>query len=197
MAALLLASASPRRRELLDSVGVVHDVRPSHIDESLVRGSSPKETAGLLARAKTEAVLSCSDSSSWQWILGLDTLIDLDGAIIEKATDRADALQILQKLSGRTHRVVTAVCLYSRDTDAFKEGCSESSIRFKDLSDDEIHWFLDSGEWQGAAGAYMIQGRAACFIEELCGSHSGVVGLPLPLVYGMLKKSGYRFGQFA
>lgn len=197
MAALLLASASPRRRELLSSAGIDCDVLVSDIDESAIRGASPLETATLLARAKTEAVLNNPASAAWQWVLGADTLIDLDGRSIEKALNRNDASSILQSLSGRAHRVISAVCLYCREENLFMEDNSVSTVVFKQLDSDELNWYLDSGEWRGAAGAYMVQGRAACFVEDLRGPHSGVVGLPLPLIYGMLRESGYRFGQSA
>ena len=128
------------------------------------------------------------------WVCGADTLIALDGKIYGKPTDRGDASLMIRTFAGRTHEVISAVALYSMKTGKTDCRSVTSAVSFAPLSEKEIEWYLDSGEWQGAAGAYKIQGLASCFITGIQGSYSSIVGLPLREFYVMLKDNGYAYG---
>ena len=128
------------------------------------------------------------------WVCGADTLILLDGKIYGKALDREDAGRMLKELQGKGHEVISAVALYNGRANTFDCRSAVSSVTFAPLSHGEIQWYLDTGEWQDAAGAYKIQGLASCFISSINGSYSSIVGLPLREFYGMLKDNGYPYG---
>ena len=193
---LVLASQSPRRRELLTQAGYTFEVRPAHIDEDPRLGEEPIAYVIRLAREKAEAVfreLSAEaiqkkdgrqDGQSSLAVLGADTTVVVDGAILAKPADAADAARMLRLLSGRTHRVITGVALA---TAAGTEAAAEvTAVRFLSLSDEEIAAYVASGEPMDKAGAYAIQGRAARWIPRIEGCYFNVVGLPLALVGQML-----------
>ncbi len=180
---LVLASASPRRSELLRQIGIEAEIVPAHIDESGIRHDDPVRLALALARAKAEAVGARRESI----VLAADTVVEVDGHILEKPADRPEAERMLGLLSGREHRVITGVAVI-RETGELVDGYAETRVTFAAMTEAERAACLDSDEWVGVAGAYRIQGTAARHITNLCGSYSNVVGLPLHLVYSILTR---------
>ena len=177
MPALYLASASPRRRELLTQIGVPFQVLPCGIDESVLPGEPAEQYVERLARAKAEAGLAQLGADESACVLGADTSVVLDGRILGKPANRQESLQMLQALSGREHQVLTAVALASR------EGCHArlvtSQVGFRAITQAEMHSYWETGEPADKAGGYAVQGLAAIFVNYLQGSYSAVVGLPL------------------
>jgi septum formation protein len=189
---IILASASPRRKELLEQIGIAATVVPSKVDEARIRHDDPVELAIGLARAKAidvaESIARAArgvDEEQRMPILGADTLVVVAGAVLEKPAGREDAARMLRLLSGRTHQVITGIALIP-NAGSIRTGHSESHVTFARLTDPELEVFLESREWVGVAGAYRIQGIAARHITHLSGSYSNVVGLPLHLVYSIL-----------
>jgi septum formation protein len=185
---LVLASASPRRRELLARLGIAPDaVVPAEIDETPYKGELPRDYALRMAREKALAVSADSH------VLAGDTVVALGRRILPKAEDEATAKACLELLSGRRHRVLSAIALKSPDG-SLHERLSETIVRFKRLTPAEITAYLDSGEWHGKAGGYAIQGAAEGLIAWIGGSHSGVVGLPLFETRALLKAASFPIG---
>jgi septum formation protein len=187
MPSLVLASASPRRRELLTQAGFVFSVHPAHIPEDPLPGEEPIAYVTRLAREKAEAVfreLSAAGSVDTA-VLGADTTVTLDGHILAKPEDAADAARMLRLLSGRTHRVITGVAVVTAER--VEVAAEVTAVRFLTLSDAEIADYIASGEPMDKAGAYGIQGRAARWIPRIEGCYFNVVGLPLALVCTMLE----------
>jgi septum formation protein len=182
---LRLASVSPRRRELLTQIGVPHLVTGAHIDESVHPGERPHDYVQRMARTKAQTVWEQDLSLP---VLGADTTVVLDGKVFGKPADRADALRMLGLLSGRTHDVLTAIALASKEGLAIR--VSVSAVRFRMLAADEIAAYWETGEPRDKAGAYAIQGLGAVFIESLTGSFSGVMGLPLFETSELLRAAG-------
>ncbi|MEO0030887.1 MAG: hypothetical protein RIS94_645 [Pseudomonadota bacterium] len=175
-APLILASASPRRRELLARTGATADgVLAPDIDESPLKGETPRAHAVRLAAEKARAAAALRPDAI---ILAGDTVVGAGRRILPKAEDEATARACLALLSGRRHRVYSAVAVLSPDG-TLRQALSETILRFKRLSDAEVEAYVASGEWHGKAGGYAIQGHAEAFCAWLSGSHSGVVGLPL------------------
>jgi septum formation protein len=172
--ALILASASPRRRELLARLGI-EPVRVTHanIDETPLKGELPRDYAVRMAREKAAAA-----ADGGAFVLAGDTVVTLGRRILPKAEDEATARRCLELLSGRRHRVLSAVALGAPEG-TVRERLSETQVRFKTLSQEELAAYLAGGEWRGKAGGYAIQGSAEGLIAWISGSHSGVVGLPL------------------
>jgi septum formation protein len=186
---LVLASGSPRRAELLTAAGFAFDVVPSGVDETPWPGEGPTEYALRVAREKAdEAAGRCRNSGNP--VLAADTVVVAGGRVLGKPADRADAETMLKSLSGAVHDVHTAVVL--RTTDRELSDVVTTRVRVLPLSDDEIAWYISTGEPYGKAGAYAIQGRAARFIDRIEGSWSNVVGLPIATVYRLLQESGVR-----
>lgn len=189
MPELVLASASPRRRDLLARLGVEPDaVLAADIDETPMKGERPRDYAKRMAREKA---LALADGK--RFFLSGDTVVAAGRRILPKADDETTVRQCLELLSGRRHRVLSAVALVAPDGKV-RERLSETMVRFKRLSSEEIDAYLASGEWQGKAGGYAIQGRAEGLVASLQGSHSGVVGLPLFETRTMLKSAGFPIG---
>jgi septum formation protein len=186
---LILASASPRRRELLARLGI-EPVRVVHadIDETPLKAELPRDYAVRMAREKARAA---GDPSAH--VLAGDTVVAVGRRILPKAEDEATARRCLELLSGRRHRVLSAIALAAPDG-RLRERLSESQVRFKRLSQAEIAAYLAGGEWHGKAGGYAIQGSAEGLIAWLGGSHSGVVGLPLYETRALLKAAGFAVG---
>ncbi len=183
---LILASASPRRRELLARLGIEPArIIAADIDETPRKGELPRAYAQRMAREKAEAV-----AGGEAHVLAGDTVVAVGRRILPKAEDEATARQCLELLSGRRHRVFSAIALRAPDG-TVRERLSETQLRFKRLSEEEIHAYLASGEWHGKAGGYAIQGSAEGLIAWLQGSHSGVVGLPLFETRALLKSAGF------
>jgi septum formation protein len=186
---LILASASPRRRELLARLGV-EPARVVHtdIDETPLKGELPRLYAARMAREKA---LAAADSSAW--VLAGDTVVAVGRRILPKAEDKGTARACLELMSGRRHRVLSAIALLAPDG-TMRERLSETEVRFKNLSAEEIRAYLVGGEWHGKAGGYAIQGSAEGLIAWISGSHSGVVGLPLFETRALLKSAGFPIG---
>lgn len=186
---LILASASPRRRELLARLGIEPArVAPADIDETPLKGELPRDYAVRMAREKAEAAASGDGH-----VLAGDTVVAAGRRILPKAEDEATARKCLELLSGRRHRVLSAIALRAPDGTA-REKLSETIVRFKRLSREEIDAYISGGEWHGKAGGYAIQGAAEGLVAWIQGSHSGVVGLPLFETRALLKAAGFRIG---
>ncbi|MDR3754371.1 MAG: Maf family protein [Terracidiphilus sp.] len=195
---LVLASASPRRRELLAQVGYRFEVYPAHIPEDPLPGEDPIVYVTRLARQKAEAVFSeltsrpspPKDCLNGQFVvLGADTTVTLDNAILGKPEDAADAARILRLLSGRTHRVITGVALVTAK--GAEVAAEVTAVRFLTLSEADIAEYIATGEPMDKAGAYAIQGRAARWIPRIEGCYFNVMGLPLALVCSLLESCDY------
>ena len=192
MESIVLASTSPRRQEILKMMRIPFQVMPSNVDESLFTAKSSIELPKILAVAKVRAVVdSLPEGNDFQWVLGADTVVVLDEKIYGKPKDFAEAFEFLSALQGRTHQVVTGLALYNGRTRKIAEGLGIAKVTFAPMSDEEIEWYLGTGEWKGVAGGYRIQGLAACFITKVDGAPSCVMGLPIFELYDMLKKQGY------
>ena len=186
---LVLASASPRRRELITRLGVVPvRVVAADIDETPRKAELPRDYAIRMAREKAEAA-----ADPGAFVLAGDTVVAAGRRILPKAEDEATALACLELLSGRRHRVLSAITLRAPDG-KIRERLSETQVRFKRLSHEEIDAYLAGGEWHGKAGGYAIQGSAEGLIAWIGGSHSGVVGLPLFETRALLKAAGFAIG---
>jgi len=184
---LILASASPRRLELLARIGVKPDsVRPADIDETPQPGEPPRAYAERLAREKADAV-----TEPGAFTLAGDTVVAAGRRILEKPADEAEARRFLCLLSGRRHRVVTTICLIGPNGHVSARAV-ETVVGFKRLTEGEIAAYLASGEWRGKAGGYGVQGMAEAFVKHLNGSYSAVVGLPLYETVNLLRGQGYR-----
>ena len=191
---IVLASASPRRHQLLDLIGIAHEVVPADIDESVRPRESPRRHAERLAREKATAV-SSRDSSVVA--IGADTIVLIDRKILGKPANAVDAGSMLSLLSGREHTVVTAVAVaHGRKVCS---GVEEVSVKFRALSDDEIDAYIATGEPMDKAGAYGIQGYGATIVERIEGDYFAVMGLPLVRLVSLLAEAGirYRFGQLS
>jgi septum formation protein len=193
---IVLASASPRRRELLGNAGISFAVQAADIDERPLAGESPQDCAVRLAREKALAVFR---SRPQDCVLGADTIVVVDEAILGKPCDADDAARMLRLLAGRTHAVITGVCLVGPVVSGQGSVASEAEaltgsettlVTFCELSDDEIGEYVATGEPMDKAGAYAIQGIASRWIPRIEGDYSNVVGLPVALVYRMLRERG-------
>lgn len=205
---LVLASASPRRQELLRNAGIEFTVQPADVDETPLAGEGARECAGRLAREKALKVWL---TRRRDLVLGADTVVVVDGTMLGKPLDADDAARMLRLLAGRTHEVITGVCLVlplrthypvlgtvqlgiapERGTEAREvRAASETTVvTMSNISDEEILDYVSTGEPMDKAGAYAIQGRASRWIPRIEGDYSNVVGLPVALVYGMLRENG-------
>lgn len=179
---LILASASPRRAELLRNAGIAFTARATRIPERRKRGELPKKFAERLAREKARAIRARKPRSV---VLGADTIVVIRGQVLGKPRDRRDAHRMLRLLSGRTHQVTTAVCLAGP---GFEDTRSETTrVSMRKLSEKEIRGYVAGGEPMDKAGGYAIQGIASRFVSRIEGCYFNVVGLPVPLVYRMLR----------
>lgn len=179
---IILASASPRRAELLRAAGIDFDVRPADIDETMRPGEEPADYVSRLAEAKARAV---HERDGNQTVLAADTAVVVDGQILGKPMDEADAKRMLRMIGGRTHEVLTAVSIF-HPGEIVDTRTDVTTVEFADLSDADIEWYVASGEPMDKAGAYAVQGLASRFVTRVEGSYSNVVGLPIALVYQML-----------
>jgi septum formation protein len=191
---LLLASASPRRRELLERVGLAVEVHPADVDERVQDGEAPEAYVARIARSKAIAIARRSD----HWVLAADTTVTLDGAILGKADTPEEATKMLRWLSGRTHRVLTAFVLVGeRDGRTIvREGLVASEVAMVDFDAATLADYVASGEWRGKAGAYAIQGIGAALVAAVHGSVTNVVGLPLAEVLAAMREVGAPLPRF-
>ena len=191
---LILASASPRRLTLLGQVGIEPDaLRPASIDETPKRGEMPRGLVTRLARTKAETArdqIANDTDIADAYVLAADTIVALGRRILGKPEHIEEAVASLQLLSGRSHRVLTGLCLVTPD-DRVKTKIVDTRVRFKHLSKNEIEAYVSSREWRGKAGGYAIQGLAGCFVQKISGSYTNVVGLPLTEVVAMLNGESF------
>lgn len=188
---LILASASPRRLDLLAQIGIVPDeIKPADIDESPQKGELPRALALRLALAKGLAVKETMDDGN-NVVLAADTVVAMGRRVLDKPNDANQAHAHLKALSGRRHRIFGGIAVLGPAKKPITRTVT-TIVRFKRLSQQEIESYLDSGEWQGKAGAYAIQGRAGAFVPWINGSYSNIVGLSLSDTKGMLEGAGYR-----
>ncbi len=188
---LILASASPRRSELLRNAGILFEAQPAHVNEAMLPGEAPEVYAKRLAVEKARAVFR---QNPQQRILGADTIVVVDAEVLGKPRDQADAARMLRLLSGRSHRVITGVCVIkavssfeSRVSSIEDVRAETTEVWMRQLEEEEIREYISSGEPMDKAGAYAIQGIASRWIWKIVGCYFNVVGLPVPLVYRMLQ----------
>lgn len=185
---LILASASPRRLELLGQIGIVPDkIIPADIDETLQKGELPRAFAKRLSQSKAEKIANAHKGAI---ILAADTVVAAGRRVLDKPTDADDARRILTVLSGRRHKVYGGICVIDSDGTS-RSKLVETTVSFRRLSERDIDAYIKSGEWEGKAGAYAIQGLASTYVKFLSGSYSNVIGLSLYDTVNLLNASGY------
>jgi septum formation protein len=184
---LILASNSPRRRYLLEQAGLEFSVIPSSINEDSVALSSPDAYTRKLAECKVRDI---SDKYPDSWVIGADTIVLIDNIILGKPRSRDEARRMLKSLSGKTHRVITGYCVCCKTKNRFFLDTIKTDVLFKDLTDEEIEWYIDTGEPFDKAGAYAIQGLGTLLVKRINGSYTNVVGLPVCEVVEFLIKEG-------
>ena len=190
---VILASASPRRSELLRAAGIPHEIVVAGVDEALHVGEAAEAYVCRLAETKARAVVGRAKGRP---VLGADTAVVIDGEILGKPVDARDAHRMLQLLSGRTHEVLTGVALVAPDSEVnpgamrIVSRLARTSVEFSPLTADAIAWYVGTGEPMDKAGSYAIQGLASRFVTRIIGSYSNVVGLPVALVVEMLRDLG-------
>lgn len=186
---LVLASASPRRKDLLAQVGIVPDlIVPADVDETPLPNERPRDLAARLSQNKATVVAKTHLDT---FVLAADTVVALGRRVLEKPVDEAEARSFLQKLSGRRHSVIGGICVIAPDGDVQRQ-MIVTKVKFKRLTPRDIDDYIASDEWQGKAGGYAIQGRASAFVPWISGSYSNVVGLSLSDAVNMLTGAGYR-----
>jgi septum formation protein len=183
----ILASQSPRRRELLESIGLTFEVMPSDVPEVHQHGESPEEYVARLSRDKAAAIAAKRDDA---WIIAADTTVLLGDELLEKPADNADARRMLAMIAGKTHIVFTGVTLQNSSRGWRDTRVAESEVRMLPLDERDIAWYVSTGEPLDKAGAYAVQGIGAMFIDSIHGSYTNVVGLPLALLFQMLRRAG-------
>jgi septum formation protein len=185
---VILASASPRRRDLLDLIGVAHDVRPADVDETYAPDEDPAAHAERLARAKADLVSSTAGGSL---VIGADTIVVVDGHVLGKPRDADEAARMLRLLQGRTHVVMTAVAVSFQERMA--SAVEQVSVTFRELTDDEIEEYIATGEPMDKAGAYGIQGYGATIVRRIDGDYFAVMGLSLVRLVGLMAELGVSY----
>ncbi|MDR0487753.1 MAG: Maf family protein [Treponema sp.] len=194
MEPIILASGSHKRQEYFKLLGLPFSVLPALIDEKQTKSSDPLKLTSDLAVRKVQKVIEVMKDRMPRWICGADTVITMDGKIFGKPANREEARQMLVRFSGRQHKVITSMALYSDREETIDCRSATCTVNFASITDAEIEWYLNTNEWQGAAGAYRIQGLAGCLIDQIKGSPSTVAGLPLRDFYVMLRDNGYPYG---
>jgi septum formation protein len=189
---VVLASASPRRRELLERAGVAFEVRPAAIVERSEPGEPPAALARRLALAKASAVARELGPEPPRLVLGADTLVVIDGDALGKPADAAHAVELLTRLVGRSHRVITAVALVDSASGRARHALVESTVTLRPAAREELRAYVTGGEPLDKAGAYAVQGEGRRFVERVDGSESNVIGLPLEETLALLREAGRR-----
>ena len=190
---MILASASPRRAEILKMLGISFEVHAADIEEVALDGESPRELAVRLSREKALAVADLYPS---RCVLGGDTLVTLDGAILGKPADQREAVEMLMCLQGRTHQVISALTLVPPAAASQGElfsGAQVTAVTFRSFGESTAVAYAETGEADDKAGAYGIQGKGATLVERIEGDYTGIVGLPVPLLLGLLEKAGRSY----
>jgi septum formation protein len=190
---IILASGSPRRRDLLSRVKIPFKVISPDLVEEYDTKVPVRDMVSGIARRKVEIILEIFKSESPRWVLGADTVVEVDGAILGKPSGPEEAEAMIRSLSGTVHKVYSGLALSIEKTRPIELETVCTEVKFRTMSEEEVRFSIESGEWAGAAGAYRIQERGAFFVEWIKGSYSNVVGLPLEAFYGMLKRNSFKF----
>ena len=192
MEPIILASGSPRRQETLKTLGVPFQVIIPEIDENLSEGIELEKLPEYLAAKKVEYVSKMLPAKQEvPWILGADTIMIMDGKVYGKPADIDEEIKFLKEYSGKTHTVITSIALYNGKLKYLSTRTAQTKVTFANISQEEIDWYISTGEWHNVAGGYRIQGFGSYFIKKIEGTSSTVVGLPLFELYDMLKEQGY------
>lgn len=185
---LVLASESPRRKMLLESAGITPVVVPSNADEDAPAGEmDPGDLVKALARRKIRKV---AERLPDDYVLGGDTIVYIDGEVLGKPENKEHARDMLRRICGRTHVVYTGVALYEPVGRTVLDDYDATRVTIRHMDEEEIRWYVDTGEPMDKAGSYALQGAGAFFVERVEGDFSGVIGLPLPKVYSLLRRAG-------
>ena len=188
---LLLASASPRRRELLTHMGITFTTHPQDVDETFL-SPHPRREARRIARLKIESLLEEFPEGKNRWCLGADTFIAQGRRLLGKPAGRKDAEEMPRRLGGRRHKVLTGMALHMPGHGIWTKVIA-TTVVFRHLKQEDLEWYLDTGEWRDAAGAYKIQGAGSCLIDRIIGSYPNVMGLPIESLYGILRRYNFPF----
>lgn len=192
MEPIILASSSPRRQEILTKLGIPYRVIMPTIDEIIPENADPEKLAEQFATNKVQEVIRAIPSGQMiPLILGADTLIVLNNKIYGKPENQEEATLFLKEFSGKEQTVISALALFNGKINYLSTRIKKTKVVFAPMTDKEIEWYVNTGEWHGAAGGYRIQGMASCFIENIEGSFSSIIGLPIFEFYEILKEQGY------
>jgi len=189
---LILASASPRRRDLLERAAVAFEVRPANVPERREPGEPPALFARRLALAKARAVARTVGAEAPRLVLGADTIVVVDTDVLGKPANAEHAVELLSRLVGRSHRVITAVALVNSASQEVRHAVVESTVSMRPASAEEVRTYVATGEPLDKAGAYAVQGIGRRFVEKVEGSESNVIGLPLEETLALLRQAGWR-----
>lgn len=187
---ILLASASPRRKEILTRLGLPFEVKPADIDER-ISVADPRGAAEELALKKVKASRKAAGLSGFRWHLAADTIVTAEGKMLGKPEDEKEAKGFLRMLSGKKHEVITALSFLDTGSGSIITLSDSSIVWFAPLGEKDIDWYIGTGEWEGAAGGYRIQEKGECLVEKIEGSFSNIVGLPIRLFFSILLAAGY------
>lgn len=192
MEPIILASTSPRRQEILKNLNIPFKVIPANFEEIKPEDISAEDAPEYFASKKVESVARLFPAEQTiPLILGADTAIVYKGKLYGKPADRNMAEEFLKTFSGKTHSVITALAMFNGQLNYLSTRVSKSTVTFRKMTQEEIDWYLNTGEWHGVAGAYRIQGLAQCFITSIKGSTSGIIGLPISDFYDLISEQGY------
>ncbi len=194
MEPIILASSSPRRQEIFKQLNIPFQVKLSPEEEIIPEDMEKEKVPEYLAINKVKSVEKAYFADrEIPWIFGADTMVYLDGELLGKPADSVKAAKYLERLQGRTHKVITGMALFNGKLMYVSSRSVVTEVTFAPMTKEEIDWYVESGEWHGAAGGYRIQGLASCFISKIVGTSTNVVGLPIFELYDMLKEQGYSF----
>lgn len=193
MEPIILASSSPRRQQILKSLGIPYIVHPADIDETVPKGMKVDDAPEYIAARKVDAVVrKLSTEQEIGWVLAADTVVVYKNRIYGKPKDMDEAREFLKTLSGNTHKVITGVVLYNGAVHYMSTRTSINKVTFAEMSDEDIEWYLSTSEWHGAAGGYRIQENGSCFIKKIEGTESSIMGLPIFELCDILREQNYR-----
>jgi len=196
MEPIILASSSPQRQVIFKQLNIPFKVVTPSFDEVKPNDIDILETPEYFAAQKVKSVVKMFPTNqTLDWVLGADTSIIYNNKLFGKPKDAQEAYNFLNAFSGHTHQVISSIALFNGKIQYLETKTSKNTVTFKTLSKEEINWYIDSGEWHGAAGGYRIQGLAQCFISNINGSFSSIMGLPISEFYDILTEQGYSFIQ--
>lgn len=192
MQPIILASSSPRRQEILKLMNIPYQVIIPNCKEEYPDDIEIEKVPEFIATRKIDAVIRAAPAGiEYPWILGADTVIVKNKKILGKPENQEQAFEYLKSLQGSTHKVITGIALFNSELHYMSNRTSITKVTFSKMTDEEIKWYISTGEWHGAAGGYRIQGFASCFISKIDGTNSGVMGLPVFELYDILKEQNY------